>query len=124
MKPLVTQNVTFQSNTSNLPEHRTAQTQSKHIYTPNIYVLSGIRTHYHSIQREKTVSCLRPLGYRDRCPVSLPLCNAPVTVRKLSWTLQFPQRWRSSSLACTFTWLQFSQWMFCRGIRKVRPLPL
>jgi hypothetical protein len=28
-----------------LSKHRTAQTQNKHIYTPNIYALSGIRTH-------------------------------------------------------------------------------
>jgi hypothetical protein len=28
-----------------LPKHLTAQTQNKHIYTPNIYALGGIRTH-------------------------------------------------------------------------------
>jgi hypothetical protein len=36
-----------------LPEHRTAQTQNKHIYTPNIHALSGIRTHNHSIRAKQ-----------------------------------------------------------------------
>jgi hypothetical protein len=30
-----------------LPKHRTAQTQNKQIYTPNIHAPSGIRTHDH-----------------------------------------------------------------------------
>jgi hypothetical protein len=49
-----------------LPKHRTAQTKNKHIYTPNIHVLNGIRTHDHSIRASEDSSCLRPLGYRDR----------------------------------------------------------
>jgi hypothetical protein len=49
-----------------LPKHRTAQTQNKHIYTPNIHALNGIRTYDHSIWASDDSSCLRPLGYRDR----------------------------------------------------------
>jgi hypothetical protein len=40
--------------------------QNKHIYTPNIHSLSGIRNHDHSVSPSKDSSCLRPLGYRDR----------------------------------------------------------
>jgi hypothetical protein len=48
-----------------LPKHRTAQTQNKHIYTPNIHALNGIRTqdprgpegeHVHAIDRAATVT--------------------------------------------------------------------
>jgi hypothetical protein len=49
-----------------LPRHRTAQTQTKHIHTPNIHALSGIRTHDHSVRASEDSSCLRALGYRDR----------------------------------------------------------
>jgi hypothetical protein len=49
-----------------LPKHRTTQTQNKHIYTLDIRVLSGIRTHDHSARAREDSSCLRPLGYRDR----------------------------------------------------------
>jgi hypothetical protein len=40
-----------------LPKHRTAQTQNKHIHTPNIHALSGIRTHDRNV-RAKTVHVL------------------------------------------------------------------
>jgi hypothetical protein len=33
-----------------LPKHRAAQTQNKHIYTPDIHTPSGIRTHDHSVR--------------------------------------------------------------------------
>jgi hypothetical protein len=49
-----------------LPKHRTAQTQSEHIYTPNIHALSGTQTHDHSVRASEDSSCLRPPGYRDR----------------------------------------------------------
>jgi hypothetical protein len=49
-----------------LPKHRTVQTQIKHIYTPNIHALSGIRTHDHSVRTSEESSCLRPLRYSDR----------------------------------------------------------
>jgi hypothetical protein len=49
-----------------LLKHRTAQAQNKYIYTPNILVLSGIRTHNHSVRASEDSSCFRPLGYRDR----------------------------------------------------------
>jgi hypothetical protein len=49
-----------------LPKHRTAQTQNKHIYTPNIHAQSGIRTQDHSVRSIEDSSSLRPLGYRDR----------------------------------------------------------
>jgi hypothetical protein len=58
--------------TSNQPvarplcKHRTAQTQNKHIYTPNIYALSGILAHDNRVRTSENSSCLRPLGYRDR----------------------------------------------------------
>jgi hypothetical protein len=53
-----------------LPKHRTTQTQNKHIYTPNIHALSGIRTHNPSVRAREDSSYLRPLGYRDRPMVS------------------------------------------------------
>jgi hypothetical protein len=49
-----------------LPKHRTTRTQNKRIYTPNIYVLSGIRTHDPSVRASEDSSCLRTRGYCDR----------------------------------------------------------
>jgi hypothetical protein len=49
-----------------LPKHRKTQTQNKHIHTPNIHALSGIRTHDPSFRSSEDSSCLRPLGYCDR----------------------------------------------------------
>jgi hypothetical protein len=49
-----------------LPKHRTIQTQNKHIHTPNIHALCGIRTHDPGFRASEDNSCLRPLGYRDR----------------------------------------------------------
>jgi hypothetical protein len=60
-----------------LPKHRRAQTQNKHIYTPNIHALSGIQTHNHSIRASEDSSCLRPLGYHDW----LSLCKHMVKIR-------------------------------------------
>jgi hypothetical protein len=48
-----------------LPKHRTTQTRNKHIYTPNINALSGIRTHDHSVPATEDSSCLRLPGCRD-----------------------------------------------------------
>jgi hypothetical protein len=36
-----------------LPKHRATQTQNKHIHTPNIHALSGIRTHVPSVLASK-----------------------------------------------------------------------
>jgi hypothetical protein len=41
--------------------------QNKHIYTPNIHTLRGIRTHGHSVRASEDSSCLRPFDYRNRC---------------------------------------------------------
>jgi hypothetical protein len=49
-----------------LPTHRTTQTQNKRIHTPNIYALSGIRTHDPSVRTSEDSSCLRRRGYCDR----------------------------------------------------------
>jgi hypothetical protein len=49
-----------------LPKHRRAQTQNKHIHTPNIHALSGIRTHDASVRASEDNSCLRLLGCCDR----------------------------------------------------------
>jgi hypothetical protein len=49
-----------------LPKHRAAQTQNKHIYTPNIHALSGIRTHDYGVRVSEDNSYLRPLIYRGR----------------------------------------------------------
>jgi hypothetical protein len=49
-----------------LPKHRTTQTQNKHIHTPNIHALCGIRTHDSSFRASEDSSCLRPFGYCDR----------------------------------------------------------
>jgi hypothetical protein len=40
--------------------------QHKHIHTPNIHALSGIRTHDPSVRASEDNSCLRPRGYCDR----------------------------------------------------------
>jgi hypothetical protein len=44
----------------------TIQTQNKRMHTPNIHVLSWIRTHDPSVRASKDNSCLRPLDYCDR----------------------------------------------------------
>jgi hypothetical protein len=49
-----------------VPKHRTAQTQNKHIYTPIIHAMSGIRTHDHSVRASEDSPCLRPRGHCDR----------------------------------------------------------
>jgi hypothetical protein len=49
-----------------LPTHRTIQTQNKRIHTPNIYALSGIRTHDPSVRASEDSSCLRTRGYCHR----------------------------------------------------------
>jgi hypothetical protein len=58
---------------SPLPKHRTTQTQIKHIHTPNIHALRGIRTHDPSFRASEDSSWLRPLGYCDRhSPIKRP----------------------------------------------------
>jgi hypothetical protein len=47
-----------------LSKHRT-QTQNKRIHTPNIYPMSGIRTHDPSIRASEDSLRLRPRGYCD-----------------------------------------------------------
>jgi hypothetical protein len=49
-----------------LHKHRTRQTQNKHIHTPNIHALCGIRTHDPSFRASEDSSCLRQLDYCDR----------------------------------------------------------
>jgi hypothetical protein len=49
-----------------VPKYRTTQAQNKRAHTPNIHVLSGIRTHDHSVRASEDSSWLRPLGYRER----------------------------------------------------------
>jgi hypothetical protein len=49
-----------------VPKHRTAQTQNKHIYTPNINALSGIQTHDHCLRDSEDSSCRKSFSYRDR----------------------------------------------------------
>jgi hypothetical protein len=64
--------------TSPLPKYRTTQTQNKHVHTPNIHALCGIRTHEPSFRASEDSSCLRPLGYCYRhclvtiCPKTRP----------------------------------------------------
>jgi hypothetical protein len=41
-----------------LPKHRTARTQNKHIHTPNIHALSGIRTHDHDVRASEDSSAI------------------------------------------------------------------
>jgi hypothetical protein len=43
----------------------------QHKHTPNIHVLSGIRTHDPSVRTSEDSSCLRPRGYCDRLVLSL-----------------------------------------------------
>jgi hypothetical protein len=49
-----------------LPKHRTTQTQNKHIHTPNIHALCGIRNNDPSFRASEESSYLRSLGYCDR----------------------------------------------------------
>jgi hypothetical protein len=49
-----------------LPKQKTTQTQNKRIHTPNIYALSGIRTHDPSVRASEDSSFLRPRCYCDR----------------------------------------------------------
>jgi hypothetical protein len=51
--------------------------REKHIHTPKIHAVSGIRTHHHSVRASEDSSCLRPLGYRDR-PVSDQQIQLPI----------------------------------------------
>jgi hypothetical protein len=39
-----------------LPKHTTTQTQNKHIHTPNIHALSGIRAHDPSVRANEDSS--------------------------------------------------------------------
>jgi hypothetical protein len=59
-----------------LPKHRTTQIQNKHIHTPNIHALCGIRTHDLGFRASLDSSCPRPLGYRDLLSVTLPTSNS------------------------------------------------
>jgi hypothetical protein len=52
-----------------LPKHRTAQIQIKHIHTPDIHALSGIRTHDSSVRASECSLCLRLRGYCDRLTI-------------------------------------------------------
>jgi hypothetical protein len=51
--------------------NRTTQTQNKHVHTPNIHVLRGIRTHDSSVRSSEDSSCLRLRGYCDRHPIKV-----------------------------------------------------
>jgi hypothetical protein len=42
-----------------LPKHRTTQTQNKHIHTPNIHALCGIRTHDPGSRASEDSTCLK-----------------------------------------------------------------
>jgi hypothetical protein len=59
-----------------VPKHRTTQTQNKHIHTPNIHTLCGIRNHdpgfraktVHALDRSATVTGPLPLYPGERAP--------------------------------------------------------
>jgi hypothetical protein len=61
-----------------LPKHRTTQTQSKRIHTPNINALSEIRIHDPSVRASEESSWLRPRGYCDRQHYSFTSFNIRV----------------------------------------------
>jgi hypothetical protein len=46
---------------------------NKRIHTPNIHVLSGIRTHNHNFQASEDISRLTPRGYCDRHLIAIML---------------------------------------------------
>jgi hypothetical protein len=54
------------SSSQDLYLNRGQTKQNKHIHTPNIHTLSGIRTHDPSVRESEDSSCLRTLGYCDR----------------------------------------------------------
>jgi hypothetical protein len=66
-----------------LPKHRTTQTHNKHIYTPNIHAVSGIRTHDHSVRASENSSYLRPRGHCDRRKYVLHSFTYNITVTNL-----------------------------------------
>jgi hypothetical protein len=64
-----------------LPKHRTTQKQNKHIHTPNIHALSGIRTHNLSVRTSEDSSCLRPLCCRDRWMTCYSIIYLPLHLK-------------------------------------------
>jgi hypothetical protein len=70
-----------------LPKHRTSQTQNKRIHTPNIHILSGIRTHNPSVRASEDSSCLTPRGYCDQPSLVLSNWNNEKFVR--AWIIQY-----------------------------------
>jgi hypothetical protein len=73
-----------------LPKHRTTQTLNKRIHTPNIHVLSGIRTDDPSFRASEDSSSLRPLGYCDRRLLRLADRNSMTIVALVSIVTLIP----------------------------------
>jgi hypothetical protein len=66
-----------------LPKHRTTQTQNKHIRTPNIHALCGIRTHNPSVRVSEDSIGLRPRGYCVRQFTLMPLSKEKKTYSQM-----------------------------------------
>jgi hypothetical protein len=58
-----------------ISKQRTTQTQNKRIHTPNIHILSGIRTHDPSVRASEDGTCLRPRSYWTGCVLRLRTAN-------------------------------------------------
>jgi hypothetical protein len=88
-----------------LPTHRTTQTQNKHIHTPNIHVLSGIRTYDPSVRASEDSSRLRPLGYCDRHQTNI----TEIQSRMMPWlehvAILFPSLYSPLNPGCFFNFL-------------------
>jgi hypothetical protein len=56
-----------------LPVHKHRKSRAcTHMQTPNIHVLSGVRTYDPDFRGSEDTACLRQLGYRDRPILILP----------------------------------------------------
>jgi hypothetical protein len=89
-----------------LPKHRTTQTQSKRIHTPNIHALIGIWTHDPSVRASEDRS--KPRGYCDQRWYNLPsLIYFRKFHRQHQCTMQLVRGhgvFRLYSVQCTVRW--------------------
>jgi hypothetical protein len=84
----------------------------KHIYTPNIHALSGIRPHDHSVRASENSSCLR-LAIPPNAPyLSVIRCwnIRPNIGRRTKWTQVSPHPTKLTKLTTGSTVVQHRHW--------------